>query len=503
MAVNKYFKYIIRTLIWGVFILYIGFSVFLNLPFAQKKMASIVSSTLEQILKTEVSVGHISLDIFRRIIVEDVLLKDKRGNEMITVSRLSARYEPLSLLEEKITINSIQLLGFSVQLNKETPDSDTNIQFLLDAFAQKDSVKKEHNLDLRINSVLIRRGNVSYDVQSIPETPGKFNPSHIGIQDFEATISVKALRSDSLNATIRRLAFTEKSGLELKKMGVRLVADNNHLTINEFTVQFPNTTIGLDNMEIQFDSLQHLPLMTSDVDYKGEIKASLFLPDFSPIIPQVKGISNPIKLQTSFRGQGKNIDLLDLSLSDNMNLNLQGNASMSDWDTGRNMYLQAQLTDFSINHSGLKYYLNNLTGNVPPIIERMNYIKFKGATNGFLHDLRVNGKLETSAGLLSTDLWVKTNDEQKRTYTGKFASNNLDLGKLFNEKKLGKTGFNLEVKGLEMKDHYPEAHIEGVVSTLDYSNYQYKDIALDGIYKDGGFDGHLYLNDENGCFKID
>lgn len=503
MAVNKYFKYIIRTLIWGVFLLYIGFSVFLNLPFAQKKMASIVSSTLEQILKTEVSVGHISLDIFRRIIVEDVLLKDKQGNEMITVSRLSARYEPLSLLEEKITINSIQLLGFSVQLNKETPDSDTNIQFLLDAFAQKDSVKKEPNLDLRINSVLIRRGNVSYDVQSIPETPGKFNPSHIGIQDFEATISVKALRSDSLNATIRRLAFTEKSGLELKKMGVRLIADNNHLTINEFTVQFPNTTIGLDNMEIRFDSLQHLPLITSDVDYKGEIKASLFLPDFSPIIPQVKGLSNPIRLQTSFRGQGKNIDLLDLSLSDNMNLNLQGSASMSDWDASRNMYLQAQLTDFSINHSGLKYYLNNLTGNVPPIIERMNYIKFKGATNGFLYDLRVNGKLETSAGLLSTDLWVKTNDEQKRTYTGKFASNNLDLGKLFNEKKLGKTGFNLEVKGLEMKDHYPEAHIEGVVSTLDYSNYQYKDIALDGIYKDGGFDGHLSLNDENGCFKID
>lgn len=503
MAVNKYFKYIIRTLIWGVFILYIGFSVFLNLPFAQKKMASIVSSTLEQILKTEVSVGHISLDIFRRIIVEDVLLKDKRGNEMITVSRLSARYEPLSLLEEKITINSIQLLGFSVQLNKETPDSETNIQFLLDAFAQKDSVKKEPNLDLRINSVLIRRGNVSYDVQSIPETPGKFNPSHIGIQDFEATISVKALRGDSLNATIRRLAFTEKSGLELKKMGVRLIADNNHLTINEFTVQFPNTTIGLDNMEIQFDSLQHLPLMTSDVDYKGEIKASLFLPDFSPIIPQVKGLSNPIRLQTSFRGQGKNIDLLDLSLSDNMNLNLQGNASMSDWDAGRNMYLQAQLTDFSINHSGLKYYLNNLTGNVPPIIERMNYIKFKGATNGFLHDLRVNGKLETSAGLLSTDLWVKTNDEQKRTYTGKFASNNLDLGKLFDEKKLGKTRFNIEVKGLEMKNHYPEAHIKGIVSALDYSNYQYKDITLDGIYKDGGFDGHLSLNDENGCIQID
>ena len=126
MVVNKCFKYIIRTFIWGIFILYIGLSVIINLPFVQKKMANMVSSTLEQILTTEVSVGHISLDIFRRIIVEDVLLRDKQGNEMIAVSRLSARYEPLSLLEDKITINSIQLLGFSVQLNKETPNSETN-----------------------------------------------------------------------------------------------------------------------------------------------------------------------------------------------------------------------------------------------------------------------------------------------------------------------------------------------------------------------------------------
>ena len=466
-------------------------------------MVSVVSSTLEQILKTEVSVGHIDFEIFRRIIVEDVLLRDKQGNEMITISRLSARYEPLSLLEEKITINSIQLLGFSIQLNKETTDSEANIQFLLDAFAKKDSVEKEPNIDLRINSVLIRRGNVSYDIKSIPETPGQFNPSHIGIEDFEATISVKALRSDSLNATIRRLAFTEKSGLELKKMGVRLVADNNHLKINDFSIQFPNSTIGLDNMEVRFDSLQHLPRMTSDVDYKGELKASLFLPDFSPLLPLLKGLSNPINLQTSFNGQGKSIDLSEFSLSDNKNLELHGSASLSDWDAGRNMYLQSQLTKFSVNNSGLKYLLNNLIGNVPPIVERLNYIQFRGSTNGFLHNLRVDGEVETSAGLLSADFWVKTNDEHKRTYTGKFSSNDLNLGKLFDEKKLGKTGFNIEVKGLDMKNHYPEAYIKGIVSSLEYSNYQYKDITLDGIYKDGGFDGHLSLNDENGCIHID
>ena len=212
---NKLFKNIIRFIVWGIFILYVTVSIILDIPLIQKKMASAISTSLGQMLKTEVSIGHISFDIFKRIIIEDVCLHDKQGEKMISISRLSARYELLSLFEEKITINSIQLLGFNVNLKKETPKSEANIQFLLDAFANKDTLRKDSNLDLRINSILVRRGIVNYDITSVPETPGIFNSSHIGINNLEATISIKALKRDSLNASIRRLAFKEKSGLEL------------------------------------------------------------------------------------------------------------------------------------------------------------------------------------------------------------------------------------------------------------------------------------------------
>lgn len=503
MTINRCFKYIIRTLIWGIFILYIGASIFLNLPYAQQKIASMVSTSLEQILKTDVSVGHVSLDVFRRIIVEDVLLKDRNGCDMISVSRLSARYELLSLLKEKITINSIQLLGFSVQLNKETPEADINIQFLLDAFSRKDTLEEKSNVDLRINSVLIRRGNVSYDIQSIPETPGLFNPSHIGIEDFEATISVKALRTDSLNATVRRLAFSEKSGFELKKMGVRLVADNKNLKINDFIIQLPNTIVGLDNMEVKFDSLHHLPQMTSDVCYNGELNASLYLPDLSFIVPKLEGLTIPLQIKTSFQGKGKEFDLTNFSMEDEKGMEIQGNALVSDWDAGRNMYLKAQLSKFTIESSGLKYLFHNLTGTFSPILERLGFINFKGSTNGALHNLHIDGELGTSAGVLKADLLVNTDEMQKRIYTGKLLSDNLNFGKILDNEKIGTSQFNVEVKGLDMKGRYPETYIKGIVSSLDFSNYKYKDITLDGNYKDGGFDGHLSLNDENGYVRLD
>ena len=71
----------------------------------------------------------------------------------------------------------------SKKLEKKTPEDIPNFQFVLDAFASKDTIKKESNLDIRINSLLIRRGKMSYNVLSAEETPGKFNAQHIQLRN--------------------------------------------------------------------------------------------------------------------------------------------------------------------------------------------------------------------------------------------------------------------------------------------------------------------------------
>jgi len=496
-------KNIIRVLVWGVLALYILTSIALSLPIVQKELASVAASSLSEILKTDVSVGHVNFDLFKRIIIEDVHLNDRNGQKMITVSRLSARYELLSLLEEKITINSIQLLGFSVHLNKETPESEPNIQFLLDAFSSNDSIQKESDINLRINSILIRRGSVCYDVLSKPETPGVFNPSHIGINDFEATVSVKALNCDSLNATIRRFSFNEKSGLKLKKLGGRLIANNKFMNIEDFTIQFPQTTINLEQTKINFDSLHHLPLMNKDVKYQGKLNASLCLSDFSSFIPQLKALNEPISLQSSFNGIGKDLHIPALSLNDKSHIRINGRASIKDWNAGRNLHLNARLTELSLNKEGLNYFIGNLAGKVPPIIEHMESFHFNGYTEGYLHNLRIHGEAKTTAGEVNTDIEVKTDINNNRTYSGTLSSNNLNLKKLLKQDKLGLAQFNVKIDGLDMKGRYPESYINGIISSIEYSGYQYQDITLDGIYKDGGFNGHLLLDDENGKVKID
>ena len=412
MVLSRRLKYIVRILVWGFLAIHIGILVLLNIPSVQNKLASTVSSELSKLLNTDVSVGHIELGWFNRLHIEDVKLDDLQGDEMLNVHRLSARFEWKPLLDGKIVINSVQLIGFDIQLKKETPESIPNFQFVLDALASKDTLKEPTNLDLRINSVLINRGKISYDVLSEPETPNKFNVSHLSVQDLSASVSLKALRNDSVHAIVRRLAFKDKSGVHLKKLGFKLVADNKHLKMNDFNISLESSTLRMDSLEISYDSLQNLPKMLDDVHLKGGIKGQLVLKDLSPIVPVLKELDRPLDLELSFKGQGDDIEIPHFSLSDEKLVNVLGHVSAIDWLAEQDMFIQASLSNLSVTNSGINHYMNALAGTVPSILQRLEYIQFKGGADGYLHDLQVDGILHTAAGTIDANFLINSDSGQ-------------------------------------------------------------------------------------------
>lgn len=503
MISSKGLKYAVRILLGLLLGIYVGIIVLLNIPYVQGKLSVFVAKELKTMLNTEVSVGKIDIGLLNRIIVEDVLLQDQQGEDMLKIARLSAKFELLPLFKKKITISSVQLFGFNINLNRPTPEAVSNFQFVLDAFASKDTIKSKSNLDLRINSILIRRGRLVYDILSIPETPGKFNASHIGIKNLAATISLKALRSDSLNATIRRISFEEQCGFALDKFSMGVKANNNQLNISSFSLALLNSTLDIDSFSVAYDSLPQLSQLTEKVTYKGTLNASLVLKDLSPLIPALSRFEDPLNLYMSFSGKGKNIDCPLLRLTDNRSIMVTGETSFTNWDAGKDMYIYGKLKNVNLNQEGVDNLMTNLTGKVSPILHQLEYIHFNGEAAGYLRNLTLTGLLHTGVGRVKADLMMSIDEQKKRTYSGSIASTNMNMGKLLNkEKKFGIADFNIELKGFSYEGKYPESYIKGVISSFEYSQYQYKNITLDGVYKDGGFSGKLAMDDENGSVQI-
>lgn len=110
--------------------------------FYSKRLSDFTAQELSRIMQTEVRIGNIDLGLLNRVIIQNVYLEDKSGKELLKINRLSAKMELSSLLHGKIRISSVQLFGLNAHLNRPTPDSKTNFQFVLDAFASKDTIKK-------------------------------------------------------------------------------------------------------------------------------------------------------------------------------------------------------------------------------------------------------------------------------------------------------------------------------------------------------------------------
>ena len=150
----KGLKYIIIALFTLFWIFYATPAILLRIPYVQQKVANTATTVLSERLGVPVRIGNVDIEWFNRLVLEDLYLEDESGAVLFDANHVSAGFEILPLLNGKIVFSTIRLFGFSVSLSKETPADKLNLQFVINAFASKDTVKKQPNIDLRFNSIL-------------------------------------------------------------------------------------------------------------------------------------------------------------------------------------------------------------------------------------------------------------------------------------------------------------------------------------------------------------
>ena len=472
-------------------------------------MSAFVADELSEVLNTKVVIGRINMGLLNRIIIDDVLLDDQSGQEMLKVTRLSAKFDIVPFFKGKISISSVQLFGFNINLRKETPDTPPNFKFVLDAFASKDTVKKESSLDLRINSILIRRGRMSYHVLSEEETPGKFNAKHIQLQNIIANISLKALSKDSVNLGIKRLSLDEKmSGFSLKKMSLKLVANNKQTSIDNFAIELPETSLKMDTIHLVYDSLQAFGHFAEKVHFSFRtLPSQITLKDISPFVPVLSHFKEPITLDMEVKGTVDQLNCSHLEIvSEEQQFRLRGDVSLQDLSHPQDAYVYGTLSELSANTRGVGFLVRNLNpdyNGVPPVLERLGNISFRGEISGYFTDLVTYGQLRTSLGDVKTDLKLSA-DKGKGlfAYSGAVKTTDFKLGELLANEQLGEITFNLDVHGRHITNQRPTVELKGLIASIDYSRYRYENITLDGEYKRGGFNGKVALDDPNGSVYL-
>ncbi len=480
-------KHIFNGIIWTLVGVYFLLVVLLHLPVVQSSIGDQVADALGKKLGTKVSVGSVNLGILNRMIVDDVLLLDQKGDSMLYATRVSAKVDILPLFEGKISVGSAQLFGLKANLYKQTAQSPANFQFVLDSLASKDTTKHTP-LDLHIGSIVVRHGSVDYNQRDVAEKKGVFSLKHIGIKNLSAHVILNHLTDDDIDLYVKKIALDDKSGLQLKSLGFKLVADKQKATLEDFELQLPHSDLSLGDVHAEY-RVENGKLVMPSLQFDGSIKQSkLTLVDIACLVPAFKRFDDAVFFSSVFSGTSSSLRCKQISFrTGSGSINLQAKWKLSDWN--KVLRWDVDIDNLNLTEDGVGVIARNLGPKVkvPSQVLRLGDIHYKGKLKGHGADVLSDGTIQTSAG--NAVLFFSKADKSLKAHVD---TKGISLGRILDNKQFGIVEADVTASGT-----MDNLHAKGEIKRFDFNRYCYRNIVLDGSYRGGLLRGLASIADPN------
>jgi len=464
----KAIKHIFSFLLWSFVTLYVALIILSHIPAVQEEIGRQTASLLGEELNTKVSVGDVNLGFLNKVVIDDVCIYDQHEQEMLKIGRLATRVDLLPLLSGKISVSSIQLFSAKAQLSRKDSLSALNCQFLIDAFASEDTTSHTP-LDLRVNSVIIRRSSVSYDQLDAPSSE-TLNPHHLAVDEISAYLILKTLTDDSLDVNIKRLSFKEKSGLDVNKISMKIAAGKSNAQLSNFIVQLPHSTFTIEEGQATYDAERFRE--TLDYEISG-IQSTVCPRDFACFYKPLRNFNEEINLNTSIKGTGTMLRVPVIAI-DTPNHSLVFNGDV--WAENihqKHPHWRGRVSGLSISENLLHKLQHHIEG-IPAFVSNLEQVVIAGRVEGKENgDIDIHGTLDSGAGHMKANFLMMGNP--KHPYSATVEATGLDLHKILGDADLGRTSAHLQLNG-----NKGYANIKGTVSKFEYKSYAYQNIAVDG-----------------------
>lgn len=481
----------------GIVVLNVLLYLLLLIPAVQQSVLRFALNRIRPVIKTEVRIDRIQLRLFNQVRLEGVYLEDRAGDTLLYAKEFSASLDTWKLLQNKVEVKGISLDKFTLNISKRNPDSDYNYQFLIDAFASQDTVKKEPSkMTVSIDNIDIRRGRFRMDTKSEPETPSQFNVSHIALFNLDARLSLPSLASESLDIRVSKLAFADKSGLNLKEANFMLQSKGNLFTAKDVVLKLPNSTMDLPLAE--FDILSH--------KIKLQINPSSIQPkDLAAFLPNLKYLKKQVRVSGNIKGKLPLIAADEFYLAYGNELELKANGKISDYSQYKTAMVKLSVGSFRTTQSAIRdiVRISNPTFSLPKNLKSVGDIRLKGTAEGTLGHLNLVSDVWTKQGAVALKAVFHSDTAFQRIGAkGRLATQNFNL-RPFASPKAGRISAQANFDFIANGSDKVSLKADGQINSVEYEKESYRNIRFAVNYGPTAISGSVNAEMSQGKLKAD
>lgn len=358
---------------------------------------------------------------------------------------------------------------------------------------------------VRVETIALQNNHIHYQLGEKSKNIKDFNPNYIVLNDFNFKANdIELSKNKSAKLHIENSSFHEGSGITLKQLAFFAALDSQDFSLKDLIVKTGNSSINAD-INAKYASIQRLIDQPEEALLALDLKQ--FVIDMNDVFkfqPELRKNEYLTKLaKHKFNGQiNANGQLTKVNLSEvlvnwgnNTSIKTHGELiNLTDFDN-----FVADIDNFRFNST--RSDLTNFVSEKDIGITIPSTVLVQTQLNGKLDDFQAKVQLIIPEGKINIDGQFKQQNEIA------FAANvnviDLKLGKILNNPNIGTIAFKMIASGEGNNINDLNAKLASDFSKLEFSNYDFSALKLDGELNAGVGDVTIKYNDKNLDLLVD
>lgn len=506
----RIFRSIVVTMIMLIIVVPLLVYVLLTLTPIQNSLKSTTEQELSRLLDSNVTIKTLSIAPFNRVVLRNITVTDNESDTLMKVHRLGAGINLSSLMRgDRIVVDYAELTGIDLRLERDSIGAPLNIDHVIKALSKKDDSKEPKPFDIAVNTVVIRKTSVKYDVLSEPKAENGFDKNHISVNDLRADISLPRLKNNSFLADINRIAATENSGLAINDFHGRFTISADSISWEDMALSLPRTSLEFENTSLALtnglnslkESLKNNLLTT------GIKEGSIINPaDLAPLFPTLSTLDTEVSLRLNMHGNLKHAEIKGLEVKapeKHVILMVAGNITNADNPDS----LEVDFPLLSVKASGndiakVVSEITSLSSRNEKIIKNTGLFTFNGHVKGNLRNANIQAKVITTPGSFDISGHVKRYSlKSPFTVNAEISTNMFDLGALLDNPHFSTMSLKAKANGT-INGIHSNGSFETILTDAEINGYRYADAILSGAINDGKINASFNLSDPQAAVSI-
>lgn len=424
----------------------------------------------------------------------------------VLFKELSTKINNLDLQNNAYDVGNVYLTGANINANLFLPASNANPKNEKTPQVSKNSTK-EKAMKVLLGKLIFEDVKVAYNNTAVAPTKSGMDFNHLKFGKLNVDVRDFKMENNGFAGSVKSAEIQEGRGLDIQKFNTDFVYSDKEAYLKDLYLQTPKTILR-DEVVLNYNSIDQLSSNLGAVKISASIKDSkLGFSDILNLVPTLRNTApfnkypNAIlAINANVRGTVNYLFINELKVSglDHLRVNASGrirNAMNPD-----NLYYDLKIGELA--SSGKTIFNLVPKGTIPSNISLPSHFSIKGFAKGTTKVVNTNLSLYSTLGNAGIKAQVDMRRKNHELYDVKANLQNLQIGKIIQNKDLGAITAQISAKGESFDFKNANANLIGNVQSATYKGYRYQNMNLVGKINRGVYNIVLNSKDPNANLNL-